>query len=323
MTQAIQQHFLPRFLMAGFASRRQGRKAYSYAFRIGSPPFNTNIENIGGERYFYAKTGDILQERDDQDAKLLGAIREKKAIPSGSEPAIAEFAASLVVRTKNVRQRAIELVEAALEDIRRTVRQPTWLDEFTRPLVEAECQKQLGDHAPRWIRRKFHQEQRKRVRKVPEQFDALMTKVSFPIAARDGQVRALEAGPATAMQAYRELGWTVSSSLSIPLILGDIGPVWQAEEANRFTVPLLSLNEGRGRLLLPISTDLLLVGSSPGVALEGVVDAAQLNRASARQSMEFFISAQNTEREGQYHAIIGMDRDDWIQRAVEQGLLDS
>jgi hypothetical protein len=194
---------------------------------------------------------------------------------------------------------------------------------FPRPLIEAECQKQLGDHAPRWMRRKVHQEQGKRVRKVPEQFDALMTKVSFPIAARDGQVRALEAGPATAMQMYRELRWAVSSSPIIPLILGDIGPVWQAEEANRFAVPLLSLNEGRGRLLLPISTDLLLVGSSPDLALEGVVDAAQLNRASARQSMEFFISAQNTEREGQYHAIIGMDRDDWIQRAVQQGLLDS
>jgi Protein of unknown function (DUF4238) len=110
MAQTIQQHFLPRFLMAGFASRSRGHKVYCYVFRLGRAPFETNVENIRGERYFYARTGDILQERDNQDAKLLAAIREKRVIPSGSEHTLAEFAASLVARTKNVRQRVIELL---------------------------------------------------------------------------------------------------------------------------------------------------------------------------------------------------------------------
>lgn len=322
MTQAIQQHFLPRFLMAGFASRRQGRKVYAYAFRIGSPPFDTNIENIGGERYFYARTGDVLQEKDDQDAKLVAVIRERRIIPPGSEPTLAEFVASLVARTKNVRQRAIKLIEAGLNDIRRTVRQPKWLEEFANPLIEAEFKKQLGDHAPRWKRRKFRQEQRKRITKLPEYFDAVMDRVSFPTAARDGQTRALEEGLATGVQPYMKLCWTVSTSPGLSLILGDIGPVWQAEGNRRLSVPLFSINEGRGRLLLPISTDLLLVGSSPGVAL-GAIDADLLNGASARLSIEFFISAQTTERERQYHELIGMDRDDWIRLAAQQGLLNA
>jgi hypothetical protein len=103
----------------------RGHKVYCYVFRLGRAPFETNIENIGGKRYFYARTGDILQERDNQDAKLLAAIREKRVIPSCSEHTLAEFAASLVARTKNVRQRVIELLEATSNDIRRTVRQHT------------------------------------------------------------------------------------------------------------------------------------------------------------------------------------------------------
>jgi hypothetical protein len=322
MTPAIQQHFLPRFLMAGFASRRQGRKVYAYAFRVESPPFDTNIENVGGERYFYARTGDVLQEGDDQAAKLLAVIRERRVIPPGSEPALAEFVASLVARTKNVRQRSIELLEAASNDIRRIVRQPRWLEEFANPLIEAELSKQLGDHAPRWMRRKFRQEQRKRITQLPGYFDAVMNRVSFPTAARDAQTRALEKGLATGMQPYMELCWAVSTWPGLVLILGDIGPVWQAEGSGGFSVPLFSINEGKGRLLLPISTDLLLVGSSPEVAL-GAIDAELVNGASARLSLEFFISAQTTERERQYHVLLGLDRDDWIRLAAQKGLLNS
>jgi hypothetical protein len=149
-----------------------------------------------------------------------------------------------------------------------------------------------------------------------------MNGVSFPTAARDAQTRALENGLATGVQPYMKLGWTVSTLPGLALILGDIGPVWQAEGNEGFSVPLFSINEGRGRLLLPISANLLLVGSSPDVAL-GAIDADLVNGASTRLSIEFFISAQTTERERQYHEVIGLDRDDWIRLAAQKGLLNS
>ncbi len=166
----------------------------------------------GGARYFYARSGDILQRRDDQDATLLAVIREKRIIPTGSEPALAEFVANLVLRTKNIRQRATGLVEAASDHVRKTVRQPRWLEEFSRPLIEADLRNQLGENPPRWMRRKFRQEQRKRVKKLPHMFDTVMDRVSFPTAVRDGQTRALETGlTTTAVQPYKKLCWTVSA----------------------------------------------------------------------------------------------------------------
>jgi hypothetical protein len=47
------QHFVPRFLLDGFASRRHRKESYGYLFRRGAPCHEVNIRDVGKSRYFH------------------------------------------------------------------------------------------------------------------------------------------------------------------------------------------------------------------------------------------------------------------------------
>jgi hypothetical protein len=84
-TPTRKQHFLTRFLMAGFACRKKRREIYTHVFRAGQPPFEDNIRNIGGERDFYANpknrpTEAILERRDTRHAQVINKIRQNLSL---------------------------------------------------------------------------------------------------------------------------------------------------------------------------------------------------------------------------------------------------
>ena len=52
------QHLIPQFLQEGFASHTSGEKTFTWIYRKGVPPFNSNIINVGVEGWFYTEGQD-------------------------------------------------------------------------------------------------------------------------------------------------------------------------------------------------------------------------------------------------------------------------
>ena len=112
------QHFIPRFLQEGVASHRKGDEAFTWVYRKGRPPFNTNIANVGVESSFYTE-GDDTEVDDritDAEVEFSQRVRQLRTIMPGqvSDPRLASFIAHLEVRTRHVRQAFFRLGGYAL-----------------------------------------------------------------------------------------------------------------------------------------------------------------------------------------------------------------
>src|ERR1051325_10232778 len=103
------QHILPRFWQNGFASRVQGKKIFTYVYRKGGNHFETTVENVGLENYFYGKPGEI--SADEEITKIEGGYAQLttqlRNEPDGARVTdlrVPDFVAHLTVRTKQLRE---------------------------------------------------------------------------------------------------------------------------------------------------------------------------------------------------------------------------
>ncbi len=71
MAKPKKHHFLPQFLLRGFASRTKGDEAWVWEFRRGLAPAERPTNEVGGARYFHGdpdltdleyKMGDVESE---------------------------------------------------------------------------------------------------------------------------------------------------------------------------------------------------------------------------------------------------------------------
>lgn len=116
------QHILPRFLQKGFASRIQDEKIFTYVYRKGGRHFETTVENVGLENYFYGKPGEI--SADEEITKIEGGYAQLTTVlrnePDGTRVAdlpVANFVAHLTIRTKQLREFFRESAEYLLDEI--------------------------------------------------------------------------------------------------------------------------------------------------------------------------------------------------------------
>jgi len=65
------QHFIPQFLLKGFASRKARSNLFCWVYRKNIKPFETNITKIGVERKFYVESEDTTL-----DESITGAEAE-------------------------------------------------------------------------------------------------------------------------------------------------------------------------------------------------------------------------------------------------------
>ena len=77
------QHYIPRFLQEGFASRLSGEEAFTWVYRKNAAPFESNTTNVGSENYFYGQPGtgstdELLTGVEGKFAELLHDLREEK-----------------------------------------------------------------------------------------------------------------------------------------------------------------------------------------------------------------------------------------------------
>jgi len=100
-------HYLPQFLLKGFASRINRKKVYTRVFKKNKDPYETNIENVGIEKYFYTRENtsadNIITSVENNYSLLINDLRKLSSGIKLEPKAISEFIAHLIIRINHIR----------------------------------------------------------------------------------------------------------------------------------------------------------------------------------------------------------------------------
>ena len=328
----MNQHFIPEFLLRGFAHRVKGRNHYVFLFRRDEPPRETNTKNVATSRFFYGSptettADEILTRREGRAyAPLVGELRRGSIHPE-QKPLVDEFVTHLIVRTKNARDAVASLGEAALDAIDRQLETASG-----RTVIRARAKVRILEN-PGILQAlaSLSRSQRRRIlahldkplicqdpRQAMEELRRELGEADLLRLAARAQATALETveAPRLSTGSLAPFRWSVVTMAAGDLVLGDLGPL--AQFGDDIRAPLHG-GDPLDALFLPVSSRHLLIGAPDGARLE--TDADTINRASAGYSREFFVASQNTEREREYQVLLGqrsLDHPDWMDRAAHR-----
>lgn len=320
-------HFIPRFLLRGFASTVQGDEAFAWVFRSDRPAFNTNIKNIAVEGHFYTHDNqphvdDAITFAEGAFSTVVAGLRASGSAVHTSAQELAALIAHLEARTRHLRSNFESIANAMLsqtvafiEDhdafrqfvlrrfekdpesligpLRQEIRQRGFPEAPTDLLVSL-----LRPHLPGLVEpmlpglaADFTRAMRSMLSERPDMLRA---------AARSGQLRGLEhaIAPEVKVVQYRALAYDVLPSTE-PLPLGDSAVVFEVAAARRYTT-FTSVDDTLLAVYLPLAPNLVLVGRSAGFQprLDGLPSAV------ARCSLDYFVASENAPSFAQLQPLI-------------------
>lgn len=330
-------HFIPQFLQKGFASHYSGEKAFTWVYRRGVAPFNTNIINVGVEGHFYTTEGgttadDLITSAEGALASLLDRIRSEGP-ECLRDPRIPVLIAHLEVRTRHLRESFLktgQLLVSRLIDFladedafagymtKKLERDPTVFrsslaGEFVKrgiPMNHLESVLHLTTSLVPGLTQALRAEFPRMAAQLRDTLPIILK-----AAAKSGHIKALQRtiAPELRVQRYAHLTFRVARVTNTPLILGD-SAVLYAVTGPRTYRAFLDVDADLSAVYLPIDSQHVLIGSQEGTVTDVPHD---LSSAIARCSLEYFISAENS---GQYEALrdqIGADAHMFEQSEIE------
>lgn len=305
------QHFIPQFLQRGFASHYIGDEAFTWVYRKDTPPFNTNIKNVGVEGYFYSMDGDIELDRSITDLEetfsdFTFSLRSQNSKTIKNSEKIAKLLAHLEIRTRHLRQSLLETGSFLMDELLKYVSDEEVFGRFFQREIQ---------NNPSLMKDAITKEMKKRgipIENLPyimEHTGPLLGKVlpktmstmsRFAVHFRDslpqrmneiaksGHIKALAGtlAPEPKVNRFKELQFHIISNDRVSLPLGDSIVLFHVKGKSPFK-PFL---EGKDELLgvfLPLSPQQVLVGSKG----EYDFDISRLSREIVRCSLEHFISS--------------------------------
>ncbi|HKO96804.1 MAG TPA: DUF4238 domain-containing protein [Pyrinomonadaceae bacterium] len=316
------QHILPRFLQKGFASRIQDEKIFTYVYRKGGTHFETTLENVGLENYFYGKAGET--SADEEITKIEGGYSQLtnalRCEPDGTRVAdlrVADFVAHLTIRTKQLREFFRESGEYLLDEITAYLSSPEHMrrlllsnpelmrHELTKNLEGIAVPKAYKDFLIQLVEENAQEIVNLYMSDLQDTIEALTAQMRsmLPKAVKDGHIKTLAEHPAPEPRAeeYRSLNWFIRET-SKPLVLGDIGCLFETGGARRYK-PLNDKGDKLLNIYLPLSSTKLLLGTA--YSAPSLVDVGQINKATAKCSYEYFISGGSGSNNDSLMASIG------------------
>jgi hypothetical protein len=349
----IRQHILPRFLQKGFASRvtkKTGKQdiVYTWVYRKGTAPFETATENVGVEKYFYGKAGELNvdDEITDIETEFVEVIAELRGKGDGfkiSEPMVADFIGHLSIRTKHLRDSFVDMAEmfstilfGYLADFKKL---RAWVLEYhkrhpelIKKTVDEELNKMQLTRIQKLRMREYMIMQLRPERivmgmdKDKSNYEFLFNSLTptfleqIPNIAREGHIKALAKNlvPEPRMEVYRQLHWFVCKS-NVPLILGDVGVLFEVAGVKQF-MSLTGKEDELKAAFLPISSDTMVVGTSFSEVPK--VNFGTLNEAIARHSRDFFISGQVSPEIESLQPLLGTRAEIFSEQEIEQILME-
>ena len=330
------QHTLPRFLQKGFASniiaKPNGRETvFTWVYRKGLEPFETKTENVGLEKHFYGKEGELSvdDEITDLEPTFAAVIRESRDKPDGyqiSDPNIADFVGHLSIRTKHLRDSFIDMAEILtdtlftfLADYQNfrwwTLEYHKRHPEVMRNLLDEQFKK-MG--LPRFQRLRALEYATSRFRleflstvldrdqsEYESTFMALgpMLLEKIPSITKDSHIKALAKSliPEPRAEDYRSLNWYVCRSPEL-LILGDVGCLFEVTGTKQY-ITLAGKDDELKAVYLPISSDRFVVGTASPTAPR--IDFNRINQVFAEHSRDFFICRECSQQGRELQKLLG------------------
>ncbi len=312
------QHFIPQFLQKGFASHTDGDEAFTWVYRKGQKPFNSNIKNVGVEGLFYSEKDDpslddVITSAEGDFAQLIDSLRQNDAVDEKDYVKIAHLFAHLEIRTRHLRQSFFTTGNLLINEFLEYLSDPSSCKNFIRRMLKND---------PSIIKTTLYEELNKlglpqellpELIKLSDPFielsmpnmPSLLTymaaylKVEMPAilkkATKTGHIKALNRGlaPDVKVQLFENLNYRIENSESDLLILGD-SPVVFHVSGDRGFKTFLEKGDDLIAVLLPITHRQLLVGSKERY----VPIFSTLRRKIACCSLEYFIAGEANPENG-------------------------
>lgn len=143
------QHYVPRFLQAGFNSRarRNSDIPHAWLFRKGQPPVEATIKSIGQDDWFYTlRCNGVTIECADgaitnaEGAWMSGLVRRLRDDPSidlaANHTEIAHLLSHLVIRNRAIWKFIDAPVAPLFDRLREAAQDPAWLAGTVKQLLE-------------------------------------------------------------------------------------------------------------------------------------------------------------------------------------------
>jgi len=331
----IRQHFLPRFLLKGFASREKRREIHTWVYRADGKVFEANIMKVGTEKHFYGQGGENtvdakITEAENEFAPLIDKLRGWEDPRSVDDERIPSFIAHLSIRTRSIQESFARTANHLVESVNKNLFDMRKIKDLMtqyQPLIQAGWEKTLDQFS-------LSQDQREALLEFmqksvttatdeqPELFASLMqpfletAQTAIPKSIKEGQRNLLSQSlaPAIRVDDYLNLQWYVRKTCTT-LILGDSGCFFEIEGERKFR-PLNDKQDSIKRVYLPISSDRLLIGCSLEVPQEP--DGTFINAAAARCSREFFIGKERSDDWTALQQRIGENSDLFSKNEIDQ-----
>ena len=320
------QHFIPRFLLEGFASHTSGDEVFTWVYRKGSRPFNTNTINVGVEGYFYTDGDDtradqIITEAENTFAPLVRKLR-MNPLMAVCDPQIPKLIAHFEIRTRHVREnflrkgdylfsRLLDFMDdekSFTEYLERTLRNdPSFLQRaFSDELKNYGLPKTMlmpvlqysYSILPNLIR------QLKPMLRHFVAYSRSALPKTLSRGAKSGHLRFLkeDAAPEVRAQRYKNLTYEVREFPHGNLILGDSIILFQIEGLRPFTT-FLEKRDKLNAVMLPLSSHQFLVGTHRNFG----ISERLLPKATARCSLECFVAEEDSDTNCFLQKQIGAD----------------
>ena len=320
------QHFIPRFLQEGFASRRTKDGTFTWVFRRGSPPFETNIVNVGVESQFYTEEGnseldDLITAAEGLFSMLIHNLRNG-VISSLSDPAVPKSIAHFETRTRHIRQKFFEFGDSAAalfleqmkkEDffadwsIRKILKNPTIMrSALARELKDQHLSKEALDLLTKLsmpLVENFIFNNKSKFGELADTIKPLLKK-ELAKAIKSGHIKGLKEPSALKpkVQVFENLTYRLHVQNGDHLILGDSILVFHVDGPRSYKT-FLEKEDKLKCVYIPIDSRHMLVGVNKGV----IPELNDIREVIARCSLEYFIGTENSMQNQKLHEKIGID----------------
>ncbi len=311
---AINSHFIPQFLLKGFAFRRKGDQSYVHVFRKECAPFPSNTKKIAVQGNFYGDESieSILSKAETQFNDLVFHLRRGNCDFS-NKPLIDRFVAHSLVRTQTFRDSVHLITARVVNEGYREFLNP----EYTPQLLEIigndamnqpEVIELLGRVSPEErpyleavIREKIlHPDMHEKLRQM---ILPALNEIDTTSSVRSAQKKVLE-GERSLDNRIRELGkvkWDIQMYEPHSLVLGDIGPLVRGDDFPEWGRIFHGTPQ---EVWFPLSHRCLLKGHVQSSNTH--VDSEEVNLVSVENSIKFFVASQRTRREEEYQKRLGL-----------------
>ena len=333
------QHFIPRFLLNGFASRPCDEQ-YVWFFRTGRPPVEVNTRDVAKQKYFHGDPATsplehAVARHETSFAELVQRLRSGNASREEFK-AVPELVVHLWVRTKNIRdgfavtcRGLLDSVQEMLDECKRDSSACKAMEALLASAIDNELRAPQNDafRALGFVQRQRIRMGMRRMivrgRLLTELVPYLQSQRPFLDDAmgnvsRDIQLSSLskELAPRARVEELSSLHWDVVQAIGSRLILGDVVVTARTERRSEYVhLTAADNNFPLIGVAVPLTPESALIGSRRAITS---LNASELNEASAALSRDFFIASQRTTAEERLVDLLGTRADLFTKEQIRE-----